>query len=33
MGGVDDEEYAQECYELVKQLKAENIILQGVWTL
>ena len=34
MGGVDDEEYAQECYELVKQLKLENnYILQGVWTL
>ena len=29
MGGVDDEEYAQECYELVKQLKLENIIFTG----
>ena len=29
MGGVDDEEYAQECYELVKQLKLENVIFTG----
>lgn len=29
MGGVDDEEYAQECYTLVKQLKLENVIFTG----
>lgn len=29
MGGVDDEEYAKECYELVKQLKLQNIIFTG----
>lgn len=27
MGGVDDEEYAQECYDLVKQLKLEDKII------
>lgn len=27
MGGVDDEEYAQECYQLVRQLKLEDQIL------
>lgn len=27
MGGVDDEEYAQECYQLVRQLKLEDKIL------
>ena len=26
MGGVDDEEYAEECYALVDQLKIKNII-------
>ena len=29
MGGVDDEDYARECYALVKQLKLENIIFTG----
>ena len=29
MGGVDDEEYAQECYALVEQLKLQNIIFTG----
>ena len=29
MGGVDDEDYAKECYALVKQLKLENIIFTG----
>lgn len=29
MGGVDDEEYAKECYTLVKQLKLENVIFTG----
>ena len=29
MGGVDDEEYAEECYALVKQLQIENLIFTG----
>ena len=29
MGGVDDEDYAEECYALVKQLKLENLIFTG----
>ena len=29
MGGVDDEEYAQECYALVDQLHLENVICTG----
>lgn len=29
MGGVDDEEYAEECYALVDQLKIKNIIFTG----
>ena len=29
MGGVDDQEYAQECYALVKQLDIRNIIFTG----
>ena len=29
MGGVDDEEYAQECYALVDQLHLENVIFTG----
>ena len=29
MGGVDDEEYAAECYTLVEQLKLENVIFTG----
>lgn len=29
MGGVDDQEYADECYELVRQLKLERIIFTG----
>ena len=29
MGGVDDEEYAKECYALVEQLKLKNIIFTG----
>lgn len=29
MGGVDDEEYAEECYELVRQLKLKNLIFTG----
>lgn len=29
MGGVDDEEYAEECYALVKQMKLENVIFTG----
>lgn len=29
MGGVDDEEYAAECYALVEQLKLENVIFTG----
>lgn len=28
-GGVDDEEYAEECYALVDQLKIKNIIFTG----
>ncbi len=28
-GGVDDEEYAQECYALVDQLHLENVIFTG----
>ncbi len=30
MGGIDDEEYANECKTLVEQLKVENIIFTGV---
>ena len=26
MGGVDDEAYAKECYDLVEQLHLENVI-------
>ena len=29
LGGVDDEEYAQECYDLIKQLSIPNIVLAG----
>ena len=29
MGGVDDEEYAEECYRLVRQLKIENLKFTG----
>lgn len=29
MGGVDDEEYAEECYELVRQLELDKIIFTG----
>lgn len=29
MGGVDDEEYAQECYDIVEQLQIKNIIFTG----
>lgn len=29
MGGVDDEEYAEECYALVEQLKLHNVIFTG----
>ena len=29
MGGVDDEEYAQECYDLVKQMQLDNVIFTG----
>lgn len=29
MGGVDDEEYAEECYELVRQLKLDRVIFTG----
>lgn len=29
MGGVDDQEYADECYELVRQLKLDRIIFTG----
>ena len=29
MGGVDDEEYGQECYDLVEQLQLENVIFTG----
>lgn len=29
MGGVDDEEYAEECYELVRQLKLTNLFFTG----
>ena len=29
MGGVDDEDYAQECYALVKQLRLDNLIFTG----
>ena len=29
LGGVDDEEYAEECYALVDQLKIKNIIFTG----
>ena len=29
MGGVDDEDYANECYALVKQLKLENLLFTG----
>ena len=29
MGGVDDEEYARECYALVEQLELKNLIITG----
>ncbi len=29
MGGVDDEEYAQECYDLVEQMKLHNVLFTG----
>lgn len=29
MGGVDDEEYAKECYNLVEQMKLKNLIFTG----
>lgn len=29
MGGVDDEEYARECYALVEQLELKNLIFTG----
>lgn len=29
MGGVDDEEYAEECYDLVEQMKLDRIIFTG----
>ena len=29
LGGVDDEEYAKECYDLVKQMELQNIIFTG----
>lgn len=29
MGGVDDEDYAEECYELSRQLKLKNLIFTG----
>ena len=29
MGGVDDEDYAQECYALVKQLQLDNLLFTG----
>lgn len=29
MGGVDDEEYAQECYDLVDQLNLKNVLFTG----
>lgn len=29
MGGVDDEEYARECYEIVDQLQIKNLIFTG----
>ena len=29
MGGIDDEEYAAECYALVEQLKLDNVIFTG----
>ncbi len=29
LGGVDDEEYAEECYALVKQLDLKNLIFTG----
>lgn len=29
MGGVDDEAYAEECYELVRQMKLDNVIFTG----
>lgn len=29
MGGVDDEEYAEECYALVEQLKLKNVLFTG----
>lgn len=29
MGGVDDEAYAEECYNLVKQMKLQNVIFTG----
>ncbi len=29
MGGVDDEEYAKECYDLVDQMKLDNVLFTG----
>ena len=29
LGGVDDEEYAEECYALVEQLQLKNLIFTG----
>lgn len=29
LGGVDDEEYADECYALVKQLDIKNLVFTG----
>lgn len=29
MGGVDDEEYAQECYDLVEQMNLTNVVFTG----
>ena len=29
MGGVDDEDYAKECYALVEQLQLKNLIFTG----
>lgn len=30
LGGIDDEEYAKECYEMIRQLGVKDIILPGV---
>lgn len=30
LGGVEDEEYAEECYEMISQLKIKDIIIPGV---